>query len=425
MNFRANARPVSAEATARATLLRMGTRKWLAVRIAEALCRIFVKSNKTHGPLATDCNSQMRILVLEYWQLGDLAIAVPFLRELRRTFPNAHIYLLLNEALQRFLQGQGLADEFIPIRVPWAQHLSRWKKYNPFSSLWIPFAKTILSLRARKFDFAFSGRMDFRDNFIIWMSGANRRVGYGFAGGSCFLTDIVSPDISRPHRADLWLQLLEPFGSAREDDQLAFRIDDDMRQQAADFLRSLNIGEHSFVIGIHPGARSPVRRWGDDKFAEVAKVLLRDNRVAILWFSEPGSDTAPFAHARCHLVAAEFRKFLSILARCQLLICNDSGPMHMANLLGVPVVAIFGPQNPTWFGPQGPQDRVVIRPEMWCRPCFDYCIYDQPYCLRAISPEQTIASIKGALVDIRGDLFDATIDKSRMAVASGERGNHG
>jgi heptosyltransferase-2 len=403
----------------------MGPRKWLAVRTAEALCRIFVRSNNALEPLAADRNARIRILVIEYWQLGDLAIAVPCLQTLRRAFPNAHISLLLNEALQRFLQGQGLVDEFIPIRVPWTEHLSRWKKYNPFSSLWIPFVRTILSLRAHKFDFAFSGRMDFRDNFLLWMSGATRRVGYGFAGGSCFLTDIVSPDISRPHRADLWLQLLESFASTPQHNQVAFKIEDEMRQQAADFLRSLNLEDNTFVIGIHPGARSPIRRWGDDKFAEVARNLLQEAKATVLWFTEPGSPSPSFSNSRCHTVAVGFPKFLALLERCQLLICNDSGPMHLANLLQVPVVAVFGPQNPAWFGPRGTQDRVVIRPEMWCRPCFDYCIFDQPYCLRAIAPEQTIATVKDALVDIRNDSFDATIDRSRTAVASGERGNHG
>jgi heptosyltransferase-2 len=167
-----------------------------------------------------------------------------------------------------------------------------------------------------------------------------------------------------------------------------------------------------------------VRRWGDDKFAEVANVLLQDTNVTVLWFSEPGADTPPLPHMRCHPVTVEFRKFLSILARCQLLVCNDSGPMHMANLLRVPVVAVFGPQNPTWFGPQGPQDRVVIRPEMWCRPCFDYCIFDQPYCLRAISPEQTMTSVREALRVVREGSLVATIHKSRVAVGSRESGDH-
>jgi len=65
--------------------------------------------------------------------------------------------------------------------------------------------------------------------------------------------------------------------------------------------------------------------------------------------------------------------------------------------LNVPVVAVFGPTQPEWFGPRGPEDRVVIRPEFWCRPCFDYCIFDQPYCLRTISVEEVWGAIEGIL----------------------------
>jgi len=68
--------------------------------------------------------------------------------------------------------------------------------------------------------------------------------------------------------------------------------------------------------------------------------------------------------------------------------------MHLANLLGVPVVAVFGPQRPEWFGPRGPQDRVVIRSEFPCRPCFDYCIFDQPYCLRTISAGEVYTTVE-------------------------------
>jgi len=157
----------------------------------------------------------------------------------------------------------------------------------------------------------------------------------------------------------------------------------------------------------------------------VAKELLKPEDVHVLWFLEPNAlDEAPKLD-RCHEVRLNFESFLAVLSLCRLLVCNDSGPMHLAGLLGVPVVAVFGSTNPVWFGPRGSNDRVVIRPEMWCRSCFDYCIFDQPYCLRAISPEQTIASVKEALTVIRDGSFTATIDKSRMAVASGERGNHG
>jgi ADP-heptose:LPS heptosyltransferase len=414
----------STDAIARAILLRMGVRKWYAIRVAESLCRVLRISGRTSEPVAIDLHGRLRLLVIEYWQLGDLAIAVPFLRQLRHTFPNAHISLLVNEPLQAFLQGQQLVDEFIPVRVPWAQHFSRWKKYSPFSSLWIPFVRVILNLRERKFDVGFSGRMDFRDNFLLWLSGTSHRVGYGFAGGGSFLTEIVAPDVSRPHRTYRWLQLLEPFGSSRDNVEEEFKFEDGMRQRAADLLCSWNIDEHTLIVGIHPGARSRVRRWGDDNFKEVASRLLQNSDVTILWFCEPGKESVPLTHPRCHIVAGEFHEFLSILARCQLLICNDSGPMHMANLLRVPVVAVFGPQNPSWFGPTGSDDRVVIHPEMPCRPCFDYCIFDQPYCLRAISPEKTMISVNQALQAIRNESSAADVDKGRVAIASGERSNH-
>jgi heptosyltransferase II len=87
-------------------------------------------------------------------------------------------------------------------------------------------------------------------------------------------------------------------------------------------------------------------------------------------------------------VSLDLQRFLAVLSQCGLLVCNDSGPMHLASLVGVPVVAVFGPQKPEWYGPRGPQDQVVIRPEFSCRPCWDYCVFDQPYCLREISVDE-------------------------------------
>ena len=81
---------------------------------------------------------------------------------------------------------------------------------------------------------------------------------------------------------------------------------------------------------------------------------------------------------------------MAVLKRCRLFICNDSGPMHISTALGVPVVAVFGPTEPLWFGPLGPDNRIVIQSGFWCRPCFDYCLFDQPYCLRTISVESVL-----------------------------------
>jgi len=205
--------------------------------------------------------------VVEYWNLGDLAILVPFLTNLRRAFPSAKISLLVKAGLESLFEGQGIADEFIPVRVPWAQHFRRWRKYNPFSFDWISFARTICVLRKRDFDWAFSGRMDVRDNFLLWLTGARRRIGYGFAGGGTFLTDRVLPDLTRPHRSDTWLHLLETAGASPHRSEIGFRLDDSDLSFARSCLGSLGVPPNALLIGVHPGARILTRRWGEDRFA--------------------------------------------------------------------------------------------------------------------------------------------------------------
>jgi len=375
----------------------MTPRKWRLVCVFEAMMRLLKPLLSPLRSVEQATEPPASILVVEYWKMGDLAILVPFLRDLRYSFPQARISLLVQDGLESFLEDQGIVDEFIPVRVPWAQHFNRWRKYNPFSRDWVSMVRSILILRSRRFDWAFSGRMDVRDNFILWLSGARRRIGYGIGGGSQFLTDPAKPDVSRPHRAHIWRHLLEGLRRSPNPEPRGFRLRDEETEQARSFLLTRGIPSGAFLIGIHPGARIPTRRWGEERFAEVTQRILSEIGAHVLWFSEPGNSHNVPRGERIHAVSLDFRAFLGVLSRCRLLVCNDSGPMHLANLLNVPVVAIFGPQRPEWFGPRGPHDRVVIHPEFSCRPCLDYCVFDQPYCLRAISCDEVCDAIRDVL----------------------------
>lgn len=391
----------SREAEARASLLFMTPRKWRLVRVFEALVRFLKPLIPPLPPVDNPAEPPKSILVVEYWNLGDLAILVPFLRNLRQNLPRARISLLVSAGLADFLHGQRLVDEFISVRVPWARHFNRWRKYNPCSRDWISLARTIRALRKRRFDWAFSARMDVRDNLMLWLSGARRRIGYGIGGGGSFLTDRVTPELSRPHRADIWLHLLEALGEPLDPKLDRFYLTYAELASARSYLAGLGVSSLVSLIGVHPGARIATRRWGDERFAEVARRALQETDAHVLWFSEPGNSCEVPTIERCHAVSLDFRSFLAVLSLCRLLVCNDSGPMHLANLLGVPVVAVFGPQRPEWFGPRGPHDRVVIRPEFSCRPCFDYCIFDQPYCLRTISTDEVYDAVEIQMNHIR------------------------
>lgn len=404
---------IANETLARETLLRMTPRKWCLVRIVESALQ-FLKLIMSPQPFSKTSNEPpTSILVAEFWNLGDLAILVPFLTNLRQTFPRARISVLLNADLTDLLRGQDLVDEFIPVRVPWARHFHRWRKYNPLTFDWISLARTILALRKHRFDWVFSGRMDVRDNVLLWLTGARRRIGYGIGGGGSFLTDRIRPDLSRPHRADLWLQLLEAVGGLSNTKPVHFRSTGAEFDFAPQFFRERGIPANAFLVGIHPGARSANRRWGEDRFTQVVRCLLKETDAHVLWFSEPNTSTQAPPLERCHLVSVDFRAFLAVLSQCRLLVCNDSGPMHLANLLNVPVVAVFGPQRPEWFGPRGPHDRVVIRPEFSCRPCWDYCVFDQPYCLRVISVDEVYEAVKDQMNVIR--------ESERTSVPSADR----
>jgi heptosyltransferase-2 len=296
-------------------------------------------------------------------------------------------------------QEQELVDEIIPVTVPWAQHMARRKKY--FSRHWGEYIRCIARLRARRFDLGFTARVDIRDNFLLWVGKVRQRVGYGYGYGGSLLTDVVTPDLSRPHYSERWLQLLEHLKKPILDRRPELRLGAEQRGFAKRFLEEVEIENGEVVIGIHSGARNAVRQWGNDRFLEVSRRLRRAFPVKILWFRDQGESEAP-TDSGIIPVSLPLEKFLAVLSECRMLVCNDTGPMHMASGLGVPVVAIFGPTQPEWFAPIGEDHKIVIRREVWCRPCFDYCIFDQPYCLRVVTVDSVYEAAAEALRGIFG-----------------------
>ncbi|MFI5094780.1 MAG: glycosyltransferase family 9 protein [Candidatus Acidiferrales bacterium] len=283
-------------------------------------------------------------------------------------------------------------DELIAVQTPWGVDFPRWRKYNPFSGAWLKFAGTVLRLRRESFDVALCAKADIRDNFFVWLSGARRRVGYGFYGGSCFLTDVAMPDLDHPHYSSRWLRLLESLGKPALDPRTRLSLDLAEQQFADEYLAERGVKNGDFVIGIHPGARVRTRQWGGENFRAVGERLAAQFAVKILWFGEPNGSTAAELPESFVSVSLPLRQFMAVLSHCSLLICNDSGPLHIAEALAVPVVAVFGPNKPEWFGPLGRQSRTVIRDGFWCRPCGDRCIFDQPYCLKTVSVVQVFQS---------------------------------
>jgi heptosyltransferase II len=408
------------ETASAAIFKRYWGKRRLAVRILETFLKPLTWASKAGEKPSLD--EVERILVFEPGSLGDMVMLMPFLKSLRMRFPQASLSLLCRTggkkgqsyasidytSVKTLLLDQGLVDELIPVAVPWLVHVSPWKKYTPFSLNWPVFLWSLLRLRRRRFDLAFpSGRSDIRYNLVLWLTGARRRVGYGYAGAGFLLTDVAVPDIARPHQTDVCLQLLEHLGIPTIRGEQLLKLSSEDETFSANFLKGHNFEDDDLVVGIHAGARTASRTWGQERFRQVAERLVEEFGAKVIWFGDP-KDSHGGEFGR-NIVPASFplRQFLSVLARCSFVVCNDSGPMHLAAALGVPVVAIFGSTFPEWFRPPGDSHRVVVRRDMPCRPCGDHCLFDEPYCLRLIPIEQVMDAVEETLRTRAGNYISA------------------
>ena len=264
------------EEAALGTLVKMGSRKRFLVRVIERLIRpVFLGLERLRPAPPSPGGEVNRILILEYWNLGDVVMLSPFLRSLRNQYPNASVTLLTSPKTVPLLENTGLVDKLVVVRVPWAQHYSRWRKYSPFTPLWIELLRTIRMLRLERFDLAFSARADLRENFIMWLAEVNRRVGYGFGGGAFFLTDVAIPDLENPHFSRRWLRLLETVGKRPTVREPLLHVTSEERSSAERCLAQGGIPNDEFVVGIHPGARSAIRQWGEENFRDTGKAVTR------------------------------------------------------------------------------------------------------------------------------------------------------
>lgn len=359
--------------------------------LLDIICKpLFVSTiikNRLSKTNSADLNPK-KILIIEIWGIGDVVLIIPALRALKSKFPNAEITLLAKAHAQEILKGSSLVDKFMTFNFPWTGFR---KKYSfrrwDFKGLW----SLIRQLRKNSFDLALDARADVRNNFLMYLSGASKRAGYTYTGGGHFLTDIVPVDYTKQHRIDEWARLLEYIGIPVKDFTPQIRISEQEEIWANEFLALHNIAPQDLTVGIHPGGAIRKRCWPLDRFAEVAGYIQENYNAKIIVFVEPNGfgENIPIS-GEWVKAKIRLRRLICILSKLDLLICNDSGPMHLAAAVNTALIAIFGPGSLEVVGPWGKKQSIVRKENIACRPCRDYCKYDQPFCLTEISVDQVL-----------------------------------
>jgi ADP-heptose:LPS heptosyltransferase len=335
-------------------------RRRALLRFVDLLGRIAVAPFRGVSKRKRSSQSAGKILVIEPWNIGDVILATPMLRQLRMRYPESEICILAQPHARDLLDRSGLVDEVIVCDLPWT---ANERKYHVTRSVVKEMRRLIRVLKERQFDVTIDARMDIRSNLLAATTGATHRVGYDIGGGGWLLTQTLPSDRDATHKIDDWLALVtrlpggreSPAGDGRQTPTLA--VTEEERAAARKYLAEAG-AESSPIIGYHPGGSHVGKRWPRERFEKLIlelRATLGGSHVVFLGPNEKDSSAWPGAIVS----RPTLRQLMAQIACCDVLVCNDSGPMHIADALGVPVVAIFEVGNPQWYGPSGPRATVI------------------------------------------------------------------
>jgi len=339
------------------------------------------------------------ILIIELWGIGDLAMMSSVLKPLREHYPHARISLLAKDVARELFAGSPYTDDFIVFDFPWTRFR---KKYAFWKWDWAGLIGAINKLKQKKFDLVFDARGDIRNNLLSFLISGKRRIGYSCTGGGYFLTDALLPKGKNRHRVDTWLDLLTHLGIEADKHKPTLYITQEEERTARNFLISQGIKNGELLVGIHPGAKIKSRCWPLANFARVAEHIRDSFGAKIIVFIEP-EDYGEEIPIKGDFIKAKIplREMISLVRLIDLLVCNDSGAMHIAAAIDTKTLSIFGPGDYKRIGPYGTGHAIVADNEVNCRPCFDSCKHGKALCLNKISVDMVVNTANSILIKLQ------------------------
>lgn len=350
---------------------------------------------RSRGEGLSDRTLIRRILVLRTDGLGDLVMSSPMFPALKRAFPNARVTVLAANWSRDLVPLVPGIDDVLFLDAPWVT--------GGGTSAWAKLFETIRRLRNEDFDLGIDPRGDFRNNLLLFLAGIPRRVGFAITGGDYWLTDVIpaGPDRHLRSFARTVVEYLAPDMPC--DPFLPFiRLPESGKNAASAFLAGHSAVRSPTrpVVVIHPAARWPGRQWSIERYAEVADRLAAAFGAIIVLTGSVSEQTVTRAvTGKCKIArtidaagAISFEGFLGLLAAADLFIGVDSGPMHLADALGTPVVALVGPALARTIRPSSCLARVITHQDAFpCVPCSQTtCLHQGHSCLDTISVDEVV-----------------------------------
>jgi len=317
------------------------------------------------------------ILIVRTDRIGDVILTTPAIEALRKAYPRSKISILVSPLTRELVEGNPFLDEVIV-----DDRLGQHKGFCGFFQL-------ARILKQKKFDLAIIFHTKKRSNALCFFARIPRRIGYHNNKFGFLLTDKIKDarHYGLKHEAEYCLDVLKYMGVHIDTVNLHLPVSQAAEEWAEQFLKDTNILDSEMLIAIHPGASCPTKRWPVKRFADLMQRLDEDYGARIVMIGS--NDVRGIAEEIRALVQKPFMDLsgkttvgalVSLLRRCVLLISNDSGPVHIAAAVGIPVISIFT------------RDQPGINPQRW-RPLGSKGI--------AVCPKikQEITFVKGKKID--------------------------
>lgn len=314
-------------------------------------------------------NKHPRMLIRGTNWIGDSVMSLPALRELRRLYPEHHLTLLVKDWVAGIFEGQGIVDEILLLD----SSLSHWKRLRTVPGRLKGYQSALLLQNA------------FEAALMVFLARIPDRVGYNTDHRGILLTRQSPPrtPMLARHQVYYYLDLLyltglSPLNYLHSDfkPDIRLRPTGEGMEKAGKLLSCCGVDPQRPLVGLNPGAFfGSAKRWFTDRYARLADLLIESENAQVVVFGSSGE----------RRIAEEIQKnmkqepiilagrtdlvtLLALISSCRLFITNDSGPMHLAAALDVPLLALFGSTDEAATGPFHPGARIIHK-HVECSPC--------------------------------------------------------
>ena len=304
-----------------------------------------------------DLSKIERILIIKLRAIGDVLLSTPVIKNLKDNFPNAEIDFLSEPPSEDILKGNpDLSNVIIFGR--------REKGYLKF----------LYSLKKRKYDLVIDLFCNPRSAQMAFSTRARYRVGYSFRLRKYAYNVLLQSRSNEVHNVDFNLDALRALGLTVTQRTPALKVSSEDEKFAQEFFKR-EFKEGDRIVGINAGGGWEAKLWGLSNFAELADRLIENCNFKIIIFWGPGQNQifeSLKKMMRYDPVIApptSLKEMAALQKKCEFIVSNDSGPMHIAAAVGAPTLGIFGPTRTDLQGPVGDGCTTVVKEGLNCLGC--------------------------------------------------------